>query len=65
MTITSPEVVYPIYYGNKERFTDEKGVFDVEEADRWCMAVDSDVRESELFLRKFEPPPEGVVMREE
>ena len=53
LTMTSPGVTYPIYYGNKERFTDEHGVFDVQEADRYCSAVDPDVVESEIYQRKF------------
>ena len=53
LTITSPEVTYPIWYGNKERFTDEHGVFDVQETDRYCNAVDPDVKESEIIQRKF------------
>jgi hypothetical protein len=28
LSYISPEVTYPFYYGNKERFTDENGVFD-------------------------------------
>ena len=56
----SPEVSYPFWYGNKERFTDENGVFDVEEADRYSIGVDPDVTESEIFQRKFQPLLEGV-----
>lgn len=57
LTITSPGVTYPIWYGNKERFTDENGVFDVLEAERYCRAEDPDVRESEIYLRKFRAAP--------
>ena len=61
----SPEVSYPFWYGNKERFTDENGVFDVEEADRYSIGVDPDVTESEIFQRKFQPLLEGVSCSEE
>ena len=53
LIFTAPDVVYPVYYGNKETFTDEHGVFDVQEAERYCRAVDSDVLEYEIFQRRF------------
>lgn len=53
LSMTSPEVTYPIYYGNKEHFTDEHGVFDVTEATRYCRAEDADVVESDILKRKF------------
>ena len=52
---TSPDVTYPIYFGSKDSFTDENGVFDVREAGRYCKASDPVVRESEIYQRKFWP----------
>ncbi|QIX02299.1 hypothetical protein AMS68_007816 [Peltaster fructicola] len=54
LTEVSPEVAYPIYYGNKDRFTNSDGVFDVQEADRFCRAEDADVKRSDIYRRKFE-----------
>ena len=53
LTETAPDVTWPIYYGNKETFTDEHGVFDVQEAELYCMGIDPDVRESEILKRKY------------
>ena len=61
----APDVTWPFWYGNKERFTDEDGVFDVQECDRYCRGVDPDVKESEIFKRIFAPLPEGVEMIED
>ena len=60
LTENSPEVIFPIYFGNKETFTDENGVFNVAEAQRYCIGVDPDVQESEIYLKKFRTNPEGV-----
>ncbi|KAF2716566.1 hypothetical protein K431DRAFT_298562 [Polychaeton citri CBS 116435] len=40
----APDVTYPTYCGNKDKFMDEHGVFDVCEADRFCMAEAPDVK---------------------
>ena len=56
----SPNVSYPCWFGNKERFTDENGVFNVDEADRYSIGEDEDVRESEIFQRRFQPLPDGM-----
>ena len=64
LTETTPEIIFPIYFGNKEIFTNEDGVFDVEEATRYCRAKDPDVLESEIYQRKFWPLPEGVQRRD-
>ena len=32
LTETAPDVTYPVYFGRKEEFTDEDGVFDVQKA---------------------------------
>ena len=65
LLFVAPNVTWPFWYGNKERFTDEDGVFDVQECDRYCNGVDPDVKESEIFKRKYAPLPEGVEMCED
>lgn len=57
---TTPQVIFPIYFGNKETFTNEEGVFDVAEATRYCRAEDPDVLESDIYLRQFWPLPEEI-----
>jgi hypothetical protein len=37
-----PDVIYPTYLGQKERFTDERGVFSVTRADLWICRKRSD-----------------------
>ncbi|KAF2719309.1 hypothetical protein K431DRAFT_331304 [Polychaeton citri CBS 116435] len=49
LTMVTPEIAYPIYYENKERFTDEHGVFDVREASRFGSNRDPDVKEADLL----------------
>ena len=57
LCFTAPNVTFPFWYGNKERFTGEDGVFDVPECYRYCNASDPDVVESEIFQRIFRNAP--------
>lgn len=52
--MVSPDITWPVYYGNKERLTDDQGVFDVDEAERLIRVHDPEVYDYDIEGRDDE-----------